>query len=506
MVKGAVYEVRNAVTEDTTKQVLQQRRQKSLELKDNGVNLFPNNFKVDTSIGDVLDAYNSQDADTLEAVKPAVRVAGRIVSLRKMGKASFCHLQDENRRLQLYVKHEQIGDESYQIFKKLDIGDFIGVTGYLFRTKTGELTVLTQEVTLLSKSFRPLPEKYHWLTDKELRYRQRYLDLLGNQDVRELFIKRTRIIQTIRDFMNSRGFLEVETPMMQVIPGGATAKPFKTFHNALGIPLYLRVAPELFLKRLIIGGYNKVYEINRNFRNEGISVKHNPEFTMLEFYQAYATFETLMDLTEELFGSIAQKVCGSLKIAFQGDEIDFTPPWRRISLFDSLREIGKVDQAVIDDPAESVRLAKSLDISMSSDEKHGKVLAKLFDVLVEPKIVQPTFVVEYPTDVSPLARRNDENPNIVDRFELFIGRQEIANAFSELNDPLDQRERFAAQVAEREAGDEEAHTMDDEYIKALEYGMPPTAGEGIGIDRVIMLFTDSPSIRDVILFPHMKPL
>ena len=477
-----------------------------MELKDNGINLFPNTFKVDTSIGDVLDAYNSQDADTLEALKPGVRVAGRMVSLRKMGKASFCHLQDESRRLQVYVKQEQIGTESYQVFKKLDVGDFIGVTGYLFRTKTGELTVLAQEVNLLSKSFRPLPEKYHWLTDKELRYRQRYLDLLGNQDVRELFIKRTRIIQTIRDFMNSRGFLEVETPMMQVIPGGATAKPFKTFHNALGIPLYLRVAPELFLKRLIIGGYNKVYEINRNFRNEGISVKHNPEFTMLEFYQAYATFETLMDLTEELFGSIALKVCGSLKVAFQGEEIDFTPPWRRISLFDSLMEIGKVDQAVIDDPAEAVRLAKSLDISMSSDEKHGKVLAKLFDVLVEPKIVQPTFVVEYPTDVSPLARRNDANPKIVDRFELFIGKQEIANAFSELNDPLDQRERFAAQVVEREAGDEEAHTMDDEYIKALEYGMPPTAGEGIGIDRVIMLFTDSPSIRDVILFPHMKPL
>ncbi len=494
------------MTEDTTKQVLQQRRQKSLELKEKGINLFPNTFKVDTSIGDVLDAYNGQATETLEGLKPEVRVAGRMISMRKMGKASFCHLQDENRRLQIYVKQEEIGDESYQIFKKLDVGDFIGVIGYLFRTKTGELTVLVKEVSLLSKSFRPLPEKYHGLTDKELRYRQRYLDLLGNQDVRDLFIKRTRIIQTIRDFMNSRGFLEVETPMMQVIAGGATAKPFKTFHNALGIPLYLRVAPELFLKRLIIGGYNKVYEINRNFRNEGISVKHNPEFTMMEFYQAYATFENLMDLTEELFGGIAQKVCGGLKVPYQGEEIDFTPPWKRISLFDSLLEIGGVDRAVIDDPAEAVKLAKSLDIAMTKDEKHGKVLAKLFDALVEPKIVQPTFVVEYPTDVSPLARRNDKNENIVDRFELFIGKQEIANAFSELNDPLDQRERFAAQVEERDAGDEEAHNMDEEYIKAMEYGMPPTAGEGIGIDRVIMLFTDSASIRDVILFPHMKPL
>ena len=386
----------------------------------------------------------------------------------------------------------------------MDIGDFAGFKGVLFRTRTGELTILAQEVHLLTKSLRPLPEKWHGLTDVETRYRQRYLDLIVNDHVREIFIKRSKIIQAFREFFNERGFLEVETPMMQPIPGGATARPFKTFHNALGMNLYLRVAPELYLKRLVVGGFERVFEINRNFRNEGISVKHNPEFTMLEFYMAYATYEDLMELTEELFNYVSQKVVGSHSIEYQGQVIDFSRPWKRVSLFESLVEIGGVDSRVLKEKKEAVEFAESAGIKIANRESHGKVLTKLFDHFVEPKLISPTFVVGYPVDVSPLSRRNDENPEMVDRFELFIGGREIANAFNELNDPVDQKKRFEEQVALREAGDEEAQFMDKDYVTALEYGMPPTAGEGIGIDRVVMLFTDSPSIRDVILFPHMR--
>jgi lysyl-tRNA synthetase, class II len=475
-------------------------------MKESGVELYPNRFEVDCSIAELLAEFGERSAEDLETNAVEARLAGRIISLRKMGKASFLHIQDDGCKLQIYVKRDEVGVEAYAAFKKFDVGDITGVAGRLFRTKTGELTLLAGKIVLLGKSIRPLPEKYHWLTDKELRYRQRYLDLIGNQDVRDLFIKRTRIIQAIRDFMNNKGFLEVETPMMQTVPGGATAKPFETFHNALGIPIYLRVAPELYLKRLIIGGFNKVYEINRNFRNEGMSVRHNPEFTMLEFYQAYSTYEQLMDFTEELFCSVAETVNGSMRVTYQGNEIDLTPPWRRIGLLDALVSVGKVDPEVLNDIGKAIKVAESLEIKLQEGEKHGKILAKIFEELIEPKLIQPTFVVQYPTDVSPLARRNDKDPSVVDRFELFICGRELANAFSELNDPDDQRGRFLAQVEERTAGDEEAHLMDEDYVKALEYGMPPTAGEGIGIDRLVMLFTDAASIRDVILFPHMKPL
>ncbi len=475
-------------------------------MKESGVELYPNRFEVDCSIAELLAEFGELSAEDLETNAVEARLAGRIISLRKMGKASFLHIQDDGCKLQVYVKRDEVGAEAYAAFKKFDVGDITGVAGRLFRTKTGELTLLAGKIVLLGKSIRPLPEKYHWLTDKELRYRQRYLDLIGNQDVRDLFIKRTRIIQAIRDFMNNKGFLEVETPMMQTVPGGATAKPFETFHNALGIPIYLRVAPELYLKRLIIGGFNRVYEINRNFRNEGMSVRHNPEFTMLEFYQAYSTYEQLMDFTEELFCSVAETVNGSMRVTYQGNEIDLTPPWRRIGLLDALVSVGKVDPEVLNNIGKAIEVAESLEIKLQEGEKHGKILAKIFEELIEPKLIQPTFVVQYPTDVSPLARRNDKDPSVVDRFELFICGRELANAFSELNDPDDQRGRFLAQVAERTAGDEEAHLMDEEYVKALEYGMPPTAGEGIGIDRLVMLFTDAASIRDVILFPHMKPL
>ena len=491
--------------EKVTKQLLIQRQNKAWDLKKTGVQLYRNDFRVEQSVAYIINTYGAQTAEEFESVAVKVITAGRIVALRKMGKASFLHIQDDGNRLQAYIKQDDIGKDEYKVFKKLDVGDFIGLKGTLFRTKTGELTILAHEVTLLSKSMRPLPEKYHWLTDKEQRYRQRYLDLIGNKDVREVFIKRTKIIQAIREFMNMHEFIEVETPMMQVIAGGATAKPFETFHNALGIPLYLRIAPELYLKRLIVGGFNRVYEINRNFRNEGISQRHNPEFTMLEFYQAYATYEHLMDMTEELFQFLARSVNGSLEITYQKVKLDFSSPWNRMTLTESLHKIGNIESDLLKDRDKTLELAQNLELKIQDGEKHGKILAKLFDALVEPNLIQPTFITHYPTDVSPLARRNSDEPDFVDRFELFIGGREIANAFSELNDPEDQRNRFNEQVEERQAGDEEAHLMDEDYVKALEYGMPPTAGEGIGVDRLVMLLSDSPSIRDVILFPHMKP-
>jgi lysyl-tRNA synthetase class 2 len=490
--------------EETESQLLKRRRQKAQELTAMGVELYPNRFRVEQTVVEVLSRFGQLSAEEL---KPEHRVvlAGRLMALRSFGKAAFAHIQDDGERIQIYVARDEIGSESHTLFRKLDVGDFLGVKGRLFRTSTGELTVLVQEITLLCKSLRSLPEKYHWLTDKELRYRQRYLDLIGNREVREVFIKRTCIIQILREFMNNKGFLEVETPMMQAIAGGATARPFESFHNALGIPLYLRVAPELFLKRLMVGGFNKVYELNRNFRNEGISTKHNPEFTMLEFYQAYATYEDLMNLTEELIGCVATGVNSSAHIMYQGHKIDLTPPWKKITLRDALSTIGKVSEMVLTDPSTAREVAESMNITVMPGEKHGKILSKIFDVSVEPHLIQPTFITQYPTEVSPLARRNDQDHDLVDRFELFIGGREIANAFSELNDPLDQLERFESQVSEREAGDEETHIMDLDYIMALEYGMPPTAGEGIGVDRLVMLLTDKASIRDVILFPHMRP-
>jgi lysyl-tRNA synthetase class 2 len=484
--------------------LLEERRKKADELKAMGVTLYPAGYRCDLSISEAIERLGGLDAQTLEQDKSAYAIAGRIMSLRDFGKASFIHIRDRSGLIQAYIRKDQVGERAYKIFKLMDMGDFIGIKGPFFRTRTGEFTILAQEVTLLSKSMRPLPEKWHGLSDVETRYRQRYLDLIANDRIKEVFVLRTRIIQAIRDFFMLRGFLEVETPMMQPIPGGATACPFKTHHNALGMDLYLRVAPELYLKRLVVGGLERIFEINRNFRNEGVSVEHNPEFTMLEFYMAYATYEDLMILTEELLVYVLENVLGKTEIEYQNQAIDFTPPWRRISLFDALREFASLEEEALRDIRTAVKFARSHDIILSRQDSLGKVLTKIFDQRVDPKLISPTFVYGYPTEVSPLSRRNDENPDIVDRFELFIGGKEIANAFTELNDPKDQRERFAYQVSLRESGDDEAQFMDEDYLAAMEYGLPPTAGEGIGIDRVVMLLTDSPSIRDVIFFPHMR--
>jgi lysyl-tRNA synthetase class 2 len=484
--------------------LLEERRKKADELKAMGVTLYPAGYRCDLSISEAIERFGALDAQTLEQDKSAYAIAGRIMSLRDFGKASFIHIRDRSGLIQAYIRKDQVGERAYKIFKLMDMGDFIGIKGPFFRTRTGEFTILAQEVTLLSKSMRPLPEKWHGLSDVETRYRQRYLDLIANDRIKEVFVLRTRIIQAIRNFFMLRGFLEVETPMMQPIPGGATARPFKTHHNALGMDLYLRVAPELYLKRLVVGGLERIFEINRNFRNEGVSVEHNPEFTMLEFYMAYATYEGLMILTEELLVYVLENVLGKKVIEYQNQAIDFTPPWRRISLFDALREFASLEEAALTDIRTAVEFARSHDIALSRQDSLGKVLTKIFDQRVEPKLISPTFIYGYPTEVSPLSRRNDENPDIVDRFELFIGGKEIANAFTELNDPTDQRERFAYQVSLRESGDDEAQFMDEDYLVAMEYGLPPTAGEGIGIDRVVMLLTDSPSIRDVIFFPHMR--
>jgi lysyl-tRNA synthetase class 2 len=485
-------------------QVLRQRRQKARELRDAGVQLYPNDFSVQNHLADIREHYGDWSEEDLAQEQKILICAGRIMSMRSFGRASFMHIKDATGKLQVYVQRDAIGQDEYRVFKKMDIGDFVGVTGTVFRTHKGELTLQAQEVRLLSKSLRPLPEKWHGLRDVETRYRQRYVDLVVNDNVREVFIKRAKIIQKTQEFLKGHGFIEVETPMMQPIPGGATARPFKTFHNALGIDLYLRIAPELYLKRLLVGGFERVFEINRNFRNEGISFQHNPEFTMLEFYQAYATYEDLMTFTEEMVCWVAQEVNGSLNLSFQGKEIDLSPPWPRYRLGESLVAIGGLEGREVEDEEQLRTKAETLGITAAGQES-GKVLTKLFDILVEPKLEQPTFITHYPIDVSPLSRRNEEDPSLVDRFELFIGGYEIANGFSELNDPIDQRERFLQQVAAREAGDEEAHFMDDDYIRALEYGMPPAAGEGVGIDRLVMLLTDLPSIREVILFPHLRP-
>lgn len=485
--------------------IIEERRKKAEAIRAMGIDLYPAGYNCTITASEAMERFGDMDAEALEKEKQTFSMAGRIMAIRNFGKASFIHIKDRTVRIQAYLKKDKIGDEQYKLFKHMDIGDFIGIKGAFFKTRTGELTILAHSIKLLSKSMRPLPEKWHGLTDIETRYRQRYLDLIVNDPVQKVFFLRSNIIQKIRDFFTQRGFLEVETPMMQPIPGGATARPFKTFHNALGMPLYLRVAPELYLKRLVIGGLERVFEINRNFRNEGISVQHNPEFTMLEFYMAYATYEDLMGLTEDLFNHVLQKIFGNNVIQYQQHTIDFTPPWPRISLFEALKELAGIKEEVFQDITAAAEFAKSKGITFSEKETLGKTLAKIFDHLVEPKLIQPTFITGYPTEISPLSRRNDDNLDIVDRFELFIGGKEIANAFTELNDPDDQRERFQQQVALRESGDEEAQFMDEDFLMALEYGLPPTAGEGIGIDRVVMLFTDSPSIRDVIFFPHMRP-
>ncbi len=489
---------------DKISTVTEDRLKKAQQLVDAGINLYPSGYRPDLSVADAVERYGHMDGEVLEKESVPTKMAGRIMARRDFGKASFIHIKDRTGCIQVYVRKDKVADEKFKIFKLLDIGDIIGVSGSFFHTRTNELTLLADGLELLAKSMQPLPEKWHGLTDVETRYRQRYVDLIVNDPVRDVFVMRSRIIQAIRRFLVKKDFLEVETPMMQPIPGGATARPFKTFHNALGMDLYLRVAPELYLKRLVVGGMERVFEINRNFRNEGISIKHNPEFTMLEFYMAYATYEDLMTLTEAMFNYVIKQVLDKTVIEYQGLSIDFTPPWSRVTFFNALKEIGGVSEAVITQKAAAQELAINNEINVSESEGHGSILTKLFDLLVEPKLVHPTFVIGYPTEVSPLSRRNDHNPGITDRFELFIAGREMANAFTELNDPVDQRQRFEAQVALRDAGDEEALFMDKDYLRALEYGMPPTAGEGIGIDRVVMLLTDAPSIRDVILFPHMR--
>ena len=490
---------------DESRPLMVQRHRKIEDLKKEGVNLFPNDFRVEKTSEDLVNRFGQATPDELKVVKESFSLAGRIMAMRDFGKAAFIHIQDRKGKIQVYVRSDRVGKKAYNLFGKMDIGDFIGITGTLFRTKTNELTLDAESIRLLTKSMRPLPEKWHGLRDVETRYRQRYLDLLVNPKVREIFIKRTRIIQLIRQFLDARDFLEVETPMMQPIPGGATARPFKTYHNALDMDLYLRVAPELYLKRLVIGGLERVYEVNRNFRNEGISTQHNPEFTMLELYQSYATFEDLMALTEEMFCFIVGNVIGGLELEHQGERIDLSPPWKRLTIEEAIVQWGAVDHKALQDYDKALEYALGLGIPLERGIPHGKIVTEILGEIVEPNLIQPTFITHYPTDVSPLSRRNQAHPDLVDRFELFIGGKEVANGFSELNDPVDQRERFVKQLEQGDVGEMEGHRLDEDFLQALEYGMPPTAGEGIGVDRLVMLLTDSPSIREVILFPLLRP-
>jgi len=490
---------------DELQPLIAQRLRKIDGLKKEGVELFPNDFRAEKTTEDLVERFGQAPPEELAKVEESFSVAGRIMSIRDFGKAAFIHIQDRNGRIQVYVRNERVGKKAFSVFKKMDIGDFMGVTGTLFRTKTNELTIDAQSIQLLTKSMRPLPEKWHGLKDVETRYRQRYLDLLVNPTVKDIFVKRTRIIQLIRQFLDARDFLEVETPMMQPIPGGATARPFKTYHNALDMDLYLRVAPELYLKRLVIGGLERVYEVNRNFRNEGISTQHNPEFTMLELYQGYATFEDLMTLTEEMLCFIVQTLSGDLEITYQGERIDFTPPWRRLAIKDAILQRGGIDPETLQDYDGSWKYARGLGIPLERGIPHGKIITEILGESVEPHLIQPTFITHYPTDVSPLSRRNQVHPDLVDRFELFIAGKEVANGFSELNDPVDQRKRFIKQLEQGDVGEMEGHRLDEDFLHALEYGMPPTGGEGIGIDRLVMLLTDSASIREVILFPLLRP-
>jgi len=487
--------------------LIAQRREKLQQIRERGV-AFPNDFRRNVVAGELHAEYDDRSAEELEEKAIRVKVAGRLMSRRIMGKASFAHVQDMSGRIQLFVQRDALPEGFYnqQFKKEWDIGDIIGAEGVLFKTRTGELSIRVDDMRLLTKSLRPLPEKFHGLTDQEQRYRQRYLDLIMNEASRETFRIRTRIIQVMRDFLNAHGYLEVETPMMQAIPGGAAARPFVTHHNALDMQLFLRVAPELYLKRLVVGGFERVYEINRNFRNEGLSTRHNPEFTMVEFYQAYADYRDLMDLTEAMLRIVAERVLGTRLVSYQGESYDFGSPFVRMTVKESILHFNPdLAEQDLDDLERARAVAGRLEIPLKESYGLGKVQIEIFEKTVEERLREPTFITAYPTEVSPLARRSDEDPFVTDRFEFFVGGREIANGFSELNDAEDQAERFRQQVAEKEAGDEEAMHFDADYIRALEHGMPPTAGEGIGIDRLVMLFTDAPSIRDVLLFPHMRP-
>jgi lysyl-tRNA synthetase, class II len=485
--------------------LIAERRQKLTELRQNG-NPFPNKFKPQHNAANLHDQYDALSHDELITKDINVVVAGRMMLKRVMGKASFATLQDGISQIQIYVSREKLGDEPYEKFKHFDIGDILGASGKLFKTKTGELSINATEVNLISKNLRPLPEKFHGLTDQEQRYRQRYLDLIMNHESRKLFINRSKIIQSIRNTMVSESYLEVETPMMHTIPGGATAKPFKTHHNALDMPLFLRIAPELYLKRLIVGGMPRVFEINRSFRNEGLSTRHNPEFTMLEFYESYADYKRMMEITEAVIRKAALDSIGTLQFDYQGIDVNLEAPFERLSIVDS---IIKYNPHYNKDNLQNVEFMKQevtkLTKTSLKTNSLGVLQLVLFEETTEAKLLQPTFILDYPVDVSPLARQSDTNPQITERFELFVVGRELANGYSELNDPEDQAARFKAQVAQKNAGDDEAMHYDADYIRALEYGMPHTGGSGIGIDRLVMLLTNSPSIRDVIFFPHMRP-
>lgn len=482
------------------------RRNNLKALKDAGINPYPVKFEYDITPSQIKEIFEKYDAAQLEELNKKVKTCGRIVAKRVMGKVTFMHIFDEGVKLQLFFAQDKVGKKEYKLLKKIEVGDFIGVEGTLFRTKTNELTVNVEKYTFLAKAIRPLPEKWHGLQDKELRYRQRYLDLLTNPDVRKTFLLRSRIISEIRKFFESKGYIEVETPMMQLIPGGAAARPFITHHNALDIDLYLRIAPELYLKRLIIGGFNKVFEINRNFRNEGVDTQHNPEFTMVEFYEAYADLRDMMRITEELFTTICDNVIGKRKIKYLDHEIDFSTPFRKMTMREAIVEFGKdIKFEDLNSKETLLPIAKKLEIEDAEKLNYGKLLSEVFETVAEEKLIQPTFITEYPIEVSPLTKTIEGDERFVDRFELFVAGMELANAYSELNDPDEQLKRFKMQLKEREKGDDEAQMMDEDFLVAMEHGMPPTGGEGIGIDRLVMIFTNSPSIRDVILFPYMRP-
>jgi lysyl-tRNA synthetase, class II len=489
-------------------ELVRQRYQKLEEIQELGCDPYPHRYDWDHTVADLLQAFSGKTAEELEAAPARVRTPGRIMALRGHGKAAFGHIDGGGKRIQFYIRQDRVGEENFRLFQLLDLGDLVGLRGTMFRTRTGELSILVEELTFLSKSLLPLPEKWHGLTDVELRYRQRHLDLLVNPEIREIFLKRSRIIGEIRRFLESKGYLEVETPMMQPVAGGAAAKPFRTFHEALGIPLFLRIAPELYLKRLVVGGFDRVFEINRNFRNEGISTQHNPEFTMLEFYQAYSDYRDLMGLTEELLQSVVSSVQGSLQVEYGGQVLDFGR-FQRFSMIEAIEHFwdgeGRPAAEDLKRPDCLAQLLKRLGVDFGRDDSWGGMLGLLFETVVEKRLIQPTFVYDFPADLSPLSKRRDDDPRFAERFELFVGGLEIANAYSELNDPEEQKRRFEEQLAARERGDEEAHQMDEDYVRALRHGMPPAAGEGIGIDRLTMLVTDSRSIREVILFPHLRP-
>ena len=484
---------------------VRQRREKLRRLRARG-GAYPNDFRRDAEAGELEARYRGVEAEELGRLAPGVAIAGRLMARRVMGKSSFADFQDVSGRIQLLLRRDELAEGVYAEFKQWDIGDIVGVKGTVFRTRTGELSVRAAEISLLAKCLHPLPEKWHGLGDTELRYRRRYVDLITSESTRETFRRRSRAIDLIRSFLVARGFLEVETPMMQSLPGGAIARPFRTHHHALGMDMYLRVAPELNLKRLVVGGFERVFEINRNFRNEGVSTEHNPEFTMLEFYQAHADYEDMMDLTEGLLREIAPQVTGSSELVYQGERIDFGPPFMRTRLRDALlAHLPELDSETLEDEAALREAARALGVEVPDGAGRGRIWMALFEEHVEHRLHQPTYITAYPTEVSPLSRRNDIDPFVTDRFELFIAGREIANGFSELNDPDEQAERFRVQAAARGAGDEEAMSYDADYVRALEYGLPPSGGVGVGIDRLVMLLTDSASIRDVLLFPHLRP-